>query len=49
MDRSHLLVENEDLALKVLSELSKNNSTVEFTAQMTINEWKKGNLTYLIE
>ena len=48
---THLLPYNEEAGLKVLKEIEKNHTEDlhGFDAKMTIQEWKKGNLTYLIE
>lgn len=47
---THLLVFNEKVARNSLEKLVKEESDlVGFDAEMTLQEWDKGNLTYLIE
>ena len=48
---THLLPYKEEVGLSILSEIEKNHTEdlYGFDAKMTIQEWKKGNLTYLIE
>lgn len=47
---THLLVYDESLAKESLRKIANNKSgLVAFSAEMTLQEWDKGNLTYLIE
>lgn len=48
---THLLPYHEEVGLKTLTEIEKNHvdDLYGFDAKMTIQEWKKGNLTYLVE
>ncbi|WP_162633311.1 DUF2019 domain-containing protein [Echinicola strongylocentroti] len=48
---THILPVNEETGLRVLDELASNlqGGLFGFDAKMTIQEWKKGNLTYLTE
>jgi HEAT repeat protein len=44
---AYLLPINEERALEVLNEASKDNGIIAFNAKITIDEWKKGHLKSL--
>ncbi len=46
---THLLIFDEDLAKSSLDTISKGNSMAAFSAKITLQEWDKGNLMYLIK
>lgn len=47
---THILPFDEKLATDFLSKMAEDDlSLVGFDAKMTLQEWRKGNLTYLIE
>ena len=47
---THLLVFDEQKAKQVLSEIAKDTTSLNaYEAEMTLKEWEKGNLTYLVE
>ena len=47
---THLLVFDEEMARKSLNLLrGDQTSMIGFSAEMTLREWEKGNLTYLVE
>lgn len=48
---THLLPYKEEIGLEILEEIQREHTDdlYGFDAKMTIREWKKGNLTYLIE
>ena len=47
---THVLPLKEEVGLQTLKEIASNDGGLySFDAKMTIQEWKKGNLTYLVE
>ncbi len=47
---THLLVYNESIAKKSLEKIANSElGLTAFSAEMTLQEWNKGNLTYLVE